>query len=83
MDERLKTYGPEIILMFALVIVYYMKRSYENFSDTNFWMYVAAICGAYMYYKNKTPGTNPLMTFTSTPTVQTTPFKSGEIPPFR
>lgn len=54
MDERIKKYGPEIILMFALVILYYMKRSHQDFSDTNFMLYGGALCGAYFYHKNKT-----------------------------
>ena len=83
MDERLKKYGSEIILMFALVIVYYMKRSYQNFSDTNFWLYVAAICGTYMYYKNKSPENTNVFQFPSTTTMQSTGSPSGEIPPFR
>ena len=83
--EELKKYGSEIILMFALVIVYYMKRSYQNFSDTNFWMYIAAICGTYMYYKNKSGehvNVFPFPSASSAPPAMTSG-SSGEIPPFR
>lgn len=53
MDERLKKYGPEIILMFSLVILYYMKRSHQDFSDTNFMLYAGVLCAAYFYYKKQ------------------------------